>query len=956
MIQAQQPSYYLIGEKECAGIDLYSITQDKKGDIWLSSNQGLLRYDGYTFHHYTSNQLKSNSLFGLKKDRKGTIYCNNLVGQFFRIQNDSLHLFAEIPDSLFSNQMEFNFDNRNRLIFRTINYYEIDGDGNIRLILKDKETTVRNIPSNNRDELVLVDPSKNQLLFYKDGNLTIENKPDFDILPSEMRLFFNLEIRNNQLLIHGQRMPKIFKEHEGQWQAISFENFESLQTGWNTYLLSNDRIWLANERNGARVFDHEGNAYYQGVNLLPRFRISCYLEDVEGNLWLPTLGKGIIVIPNQTFIDYRNHPLLNKDDILSIDIDQDGKVYLGGISGNIYQIEKGEVSIFQEGAEKINFLHYLKEEDALIFGSKKIDLSKAKSKTNVDLFSKGKDIIRLDDDQYLTATFSGIEYINTEYKLNNPLSQYLRTFKNAKLIDTTLISFLVVRTFTLAWDSNRRYIWAGTSKGLKVIQPDTIKSITFNEQSIIATSILYEDEKTWIATRNHGILVYDQDSLVLHLHQQNGLLSNHILKIVLKDNLLYLISKEGLQQYDIVNRSFNNFTQSDGLLSKLIIDFAVHDTTAWMVFQNGVQKIPLNKFQKKKNNISLAMHQILVNGKNVAFDQKGQFNYNQNELSFEYLVKGHRHRGQLTYHYQLEGWKNEWSSDDFLDNKVEYKSLPPGDYRFLVKAIDQNQTESPTLVYSFSIQYPFWLTSWFLFGCIISVALIIVSIFKIRESIISQRLQLENKLKTSEITALKAQMNPHFIFNTLNSIQDLILMNDIRASNIYLGKFADLMRMILNASGKNTISLSDEIDLLSLYLEIETLRFGEDFTTNIHTNLTQQQQENIRIPPLLIQPYVENAIKHGLLHKKGKKRLEINFFLKDQALHSTISDNGIGLKKSAQIKARRKKNHLSFATTANRKRIDLINAANHKKISFSIKDLAPDQEDSGTIVHLVFPK
>ena len=196
-------------------------------------------------------------------------------------------------------------------------------------------------------------------------------------------------------------------------------------------------------------------------------------------------------------------------------------------------------------------------------------------------------------------------------------------------------------------------------------------------------------------------------------------------------------------------------------------------------------------------------------------------------------------------------------------------------------------------------------------------------------------------------------MNPHFLFNALNSIQDLILLKDIRSSNEYLGKFAELMRKTLEASGKDYISISEELALLRHYLELEKLRFGDDF----HFELITEGQLNLEtdtIPPLLIQPYVENGIKHGLLHKKGEKRLVVRFSKFENQLIVDIIDNGIGRKRAHDIKQRRADKHLSFSTEQNDRRIELINETSVNQITLKIEDLFEGDDPMGTRASLHF--
>ncbi|UXX79948.1 histidine kinase [Reichenbachiella carrageenanivorans] len=219
-----------------------------------------------------------------------------------------------------------------------------------------------------------------------------------------------------------------------------------------------------------------------------------------------------------------------------------------------------------------------------------------------------------------------------------------------------------------------------------------------------------------------------------------------------------------------------------------------------------------------------------------------------------------------------------------------------------------------------------------------------------------KQLELERQYKQSEVKAIKAQMNPHFVFNALNSIQDLIMLKDIRSSNEYLGKFADLMRKTLEASGKESIAVEDELVLMTHYLELEKLRFGQDFSFVLVNALDKNSSEDWLVPPLLIQPYVENAIKHGLLHKKGDKHLQVRFHENGAVLHCVIEDNGVGRKKAHEIKQRRAKKHLSFATEQNDRRIQLINETSPIKTTLEVEDLMDGAEAIGTRVVFTFSK
>ncbi len=217
------------------------------------------------------------------------------------------------------------------------------------------------------------------------------------------------------------------------------------------------------------------------------------------------------------------------------------------------------------------------------------------------------------------------------------------------------------------------------------------------------------------------------------------------------------------------------------------------------------------------------------------------------------------------------------------------------------------------------------------------------------------RERLQKELQRSQLQAIKAQMNPHFMFNALNCIQEFILMNEKTQAMRYLGKFSDLMRMTLDMSEEENVRLSDEIKCLRVYLELEALRFGDDLKVDIKMEPILKPH-HVYVPSMLIQPYVENALKHGLMHKKGEKQLEMSFCIDEEKkmLICTVNDNGIGRNRSRQIERFRK--HKPFATSATSRRLELLNADRESTISVKYTDKMNEKgESTGTTVELAVP-
>jgi pentatricopeptide repeat protein len=214
--------------------------------------------------------------------------------------------------------------------------------------------------------------------------------------------------------------------------------------------------------------------------------------------------------------------------------------------------------------------------------------------------------------------------------------------------------------------------------------------------------------------------------------------------------------------------------------------------------------------------------------------------------------------------------------------------------------------------------------------------------------------QNQNEVALLSLKALQAQMNPHFLFNALNSIQDLVLLKDIKNSTIYLGKFSNLIRKILLSSKEQFISLEKEIEILQLYLDLEKLRFGDQFEMKFNCTVPSEQQSAILLPAMFIQPYIENAIKHGLFHKKGLKKLLVEFTLSNNLLTCIIEDNGIGQEKANEMKIKTLHLHTGFSTEAIQDRVKFLNQTLNKKILIETIDLLEGNEPKGTRVTLQF--
>lgn len=264
----------------------------------------------------------------------------------------------------------------------------------------------------------------------------------------------------------------------------------------------------------------------------------------------------------------------------------------------------------------------------------------------------------------------------------------------------------------------------------------------------------------------------------------------------------------------------------------------------------------------------------------------------------------------------------EWEAIPAGLRNLYLASLNPGEY-----TINFKFSNSPQICQTlyFSIYQPIWQRTWFISICVLLIIFGVyayyrwqISLISTRNKLLTDKMQLEQDLNQSLLTSIRAQMNPHFFYNALNTIQSFIVSDDKKNASTYLNKFAKLTRMILEISEKEEISLTDEIKALQLYLDIEKARFSEDFTYQLIVD-PSINCDTVKIPSLFIQPFVENSLKHGLLHLKGEKKLEIEFIHSAEGINIIIQDNGIGRKRSGEINAHKPGKPKSFASQAQKK-------------------------------------
>jgi LytS/YehU family sensor histidine kinase len=310
----------------------------------------------------------------------------------------------------------------------------------------------------------------------------------------------------------------------------------------------------------------------------------------------------------------------------------------------------------------------------------------------------------------------------------------------------------------------------------------------------------------------------------------------------------------------------------------------------------------------------------------------------------------------LRYAYRLSGFEQRWTNTANRQHG-SYTNIPPGKYVLELRSGGIGYWNPVGLRLPIRIVPPFWQTTWFIVLMTLLALSTAWAAYQLRMRQVRHKAELQRKFEAQlarvEMAALRAQMNPHFVFNCLSSINRYILVNQAEAASSYLNKFAKLIRLILDNSKTEFVPLDKEIEALKLYVDMEKMRFDDKFQFEIFVE-PGLQPEHLEIPPLLIQPFVENAIWHGLMHKKALGTLQVRITQGAQGLCIEIEDDGIGRAKAAELKSRSAQEHKSHGTQLSADRIANINALFGSKASITIIDLHnPEGHPAGTLVRLL---
>jgi two-component sensor histidine kinase len=507
-----------------------------------------------------------------------------------------------------------------------------------------------------------------------------------------------------------------------------------------------------------------------------------------------------------------------------------------------------------------------------------------------------------------------------------------------------------INGYQIAAEQEKEDLYINFKNGLHHYSYDAADEIMFNGNEIIATSMVQaHGSGVWVGTQD-GQLLKIVDGVITSSKQ----FPSNFNEIVQWKNILFLADKNRVYRYEITSDTISLLDKTDGLLEEKIVNLYVQQDTLLILGGNSIQKIPCS--YNETNHIP----PVLRIEKVYLFDQEKElddldFAYNENNITFHFSTTSIRSQGKHVYQYRLND--GAWIETGAQAPLARFTKLAAGAYKFEVRALNEDGIQSEIESVSFNIAKHFTRTWWFISAVTFVLGLLLLVLIRNRVKRVQKRTQLaieqqqmKAELYKSKIAAIRAQMNPHFMFNALNSIQAFIMTNQEEVASNYLAEFAGLMRKYLNQSRFEEISLSDEIETLGIYLKLESLRTDGALKYTMECD-SKLNSDEIEIPIMLLQPHIENAIKHGLMHKEGEKKLSVSFNrINDELMECVIEDNGIGRQASAEINKRRQRKPESFATKSIDQKMNLVNNNSSRSFTIEIIDLVEGDIGVGTRV------
>lgn len=920
---------------------VYDMVADSQGFLWFVTDHGICRFNGYEFiQPMDTSTMRGSEAFVPAEDATGKIWFARLDGSVWFVEKDTIRAWkynaVTAPYRGQSRQLEQLSVGEDSTVWLAL--------GGIGFLMVDKAGGLRIIKGSNRDGFLFAEVGEKMIYSTFVTPVNAANTRPFSTIPFEIWHW-----KDEKATLQGEILVKILepRARRGVWKLRNGD-FIFNSHGF-FYLIQNNRIaWVAPAKMLAEkilelpdgsilVASHSGNnaglflfkslghlRRGESRNLLPGFFVTDVGCDHEGGWWATTHHAGIFYCKNPDLDVFDASFGLTSSDVTCLANDGKTTIFAGFRPVGIAAITVGNRKLTNLPRPPI----VSREVQAICFDP----VNQQLWCSDMLCFFKNnqwKEATRFDPTfrrilnvpaKIITPDPSGKSiWASSTYGFFSIDAQKGTSAYHGK---TENMAF-PTRTFSVTPDRNGN-IWVTTAMGLRIWRNETYEMPPFDHPALRFQPrevILMPNDGMAINLSGAGVLIRDSNNIFTHFTRKDGLVSDYITKLYCSpEGVVFACSNAGLNR--LIPQAggawqIETISVKEGLPSNQVNDVTTLAGETWVATNQGLARF--RNLPKPSTIPSPLLEKLLVNNRPTFFDPDLQLGYRENNVSIRFFALHYRSGGDIPYRYRLLGADTAFVYSNNLE--VNFANLSPGAYTFEVQAQNEvGQWSEPTR-WAFEIRSAWWQTKWFWAFFALAFAVGFVLLYRSRLHKANQEARLRNKIRDLEAAALRAQMNPHFIFNCLGSIQHFISENDAASATRYLARFARLVRLALHGSVDGRHSLQEELDMLENYLVLEQLRFRGKFTFRIEVS-PELDPEDIFLPPMLVQPFVENALLHGMKNKTEGGRISIVFSQKENALVATVTDNGPGF--FSDEKNLSETGHKSVGMTLTQRRLDLL--------------------------------
>lgn len=935
-------------EDGLSGRFVNAIAQDKKGVLWIATESGISQYDGVKFKTLVKEQLNGvNTVLSLLCDTRGNVWLGTKGGGVIRYENGQ---FVAVKDAVPTD------------IYTMV-----------------EDTLTGKIWIGTNSGLYILENGKIQ---------KAKGFPDIEVFSLLPVAQTGLWAGTNKGVLRYFEENTIFFS-----QNISDRNIFCLEKG------SDNQIWAGtgagiiqlsyaiNPESGAIEVR---SAPFVSKNWSDKNVVKAACKDDEGNLWFGTEGEGVFKIRKGLFQTYSEEEGMSSNISKSFLEDNMGRIWISTTNSGINILYPPNIR-----TDNSKPFEYFTKERGISGNDICYSYEDSKGRFWFATYQHGLTCIHPDGKVEIFDKYRGLlsnqTYCVSEDKTGNiwvGTDAGVSVWDGAVFSRITSENGLISNVVYAIFHDSKGNVWFGTPSGVTCMTvPGGIRNYTVKDgigDNLVLTILEDKNGNIWITTSS-GLSTWNGKKWKKVL-LPGSTAANDIVSMVFEKNqdFAWVGTNYGVFRINIgrfhtdSTFTYEHYTTTDGLPSLECngnAAFRDNEGDIWIGTIGGAVRYhtdSLSSIQEMPpkvhlTNVKLFFSPVLTQPEYYSgvSDETGlpqglSLPYNQNHLTFEFIGICYAKPSAVRYQIQVEGFDKGWLPV-MEENTFTYSNLPPGSYKFRVRATNNLRDWVEGVPFSFSIQSPFWFSWWFILMALMLLLLTGFGIYhyfkeKAERKRETERMQTKSDMLQLEQQALYAMMNPHFTFNALQSIQYFIHSQDKLMATKFLSQFAKLVRMNLDSSKKEFISLSEEIERLKLYLSLEKMRFQDKFDYEIQLE-DQIDKSETQIPPMILQPFVENSIKHGImpLEEKGIITVIISQ-LDEDTLSVEIMDNGIGIEASKRKKADRPSDHVSQGMQITRDRLKLFSKNTGKPYTVTIQEMHNAEGGvSGTKVDILLP-